>query len=794
MALKFKQFKLQRFCSSLLLISLFVVMLFYSCSGSTVNSCFSTPLENIDFKNNVPAHDFSDISVAIELYDSVRIIFMNNISLVSKPLSIPSGKNIVLTSSESEYSLIGENGESTIVVAAGGALWLDGIIVTHNSDEFGRGVDNYGKLVLVSGAIFGNTIHDNGGGVHNYKGSMFKMSGGIVSNNVAVSGGGVYSVNEFVLSDGVISNNVAVSGGGGLWVGGELVMCGGVISNNTVIDVGGFGGGVYAKKAVMEDGVICNNTVMEGFGGGVYLYGAGDYSGFIMFDGVIFNNVACEGGGVYSVNEFVLSDGVISNNVAVSGGGGLWVGGELVMCGGVISNNTSTFGGGIYCHGSYLLSHMASGGIIANNTAYVSGGGVWLSEDCFRSFSVSSDVVFLNNFAGGGAYSLQPQHKAVYEAMIECTSWSAFLTHGYNNYDISYTFGSQLEFFSVTVEYYPHLRVEGFYFETAKVPINAYAYATDELRHQVFNGWMSDEVEFEDRASVSTSFIMPSKDVIVVASWKPQYFISYVLNGGVNAADNPTVYTMEVQPRTIANPSMAGYGFLGWTVRYANGSSGQVLPVRQYTILPGTFGDIVLTAHWIRLEVEPTRYYQVTYNANGAIEGTVPVDIKGPHVSGSVVLVLGQGSLAWEGYTFRGWATTPGGEVKYVEGSAFSLFKDTELFAVWSPNEEATTTQHTTSSLLNKVEVVLETQNTAEGLFQDKPPTDTAMINDQAPNDPTFTPSENPLSTKAKDNSSPSDREETATTLNLHNVALATIIVGLIMCIVSMLCYKRGKN
>ena len=879
MMLKFEKFQFKpRHCLG---ITFFVVLLmvslfsFYSVSALNIDS--SSSLESIDF-TDVKVSNFDSLLSAISTYSSpVRIILGNNITLGSDSLAIPSGKIVKLTSIASEFALIGADDKSVIVVEAGGELWLDGIIVTHKNGDFGRGVENSGSLYLVNGVIFGNTIIDNGGGVYNYEGGQFTMMGGAIANNTATNGGGIYILREEVES----------------------------LRGRTVID----------------------------------------------------------------------------------------------------------------------------GGVIANNTATQNGGGIWISEQQLGDLSVGADGVFYNNYAGNGAYNIQPIHKEIYSENIGCTSWSAFLTQGYNNYDISYTQGNPLRLFSVAIHYRNAMMVQGVYFETAKISINAYNRTLEYNRHLTFDSWLSADVEFEDKTSASTTFIMPSKnvlatttwryteynieyvlgvggvnhednpntytiqglpytiyhpsradyvfhswdimlhnthivtltatdgqnyvtfrhnsfltesdnaDVVFVARWSPiqydimynlkggtnspnnpvtytiesntitlenptregydfiawtptnsipkgstddkeftavwsaavvynivynlngginvqgnptvytvesgfpiiieapsktgytflgwtatsegesnsgpylhyvvegvvgdieltanwgqQYAINYVLNGGVNAAGNPTAYATEEPAKRIFEPSMTGYGFLGWTVRYANGSSGQVLPVRQYTILPGTFGDIVLTAHWIRLEVEPTRYYQVTYNANGAIEGTVPVDIKGPHVSGSVVLVLGQGSLAWEGYTFRGWATTPGGEVKYVGGSAFSLFKDTELFAVWSPNEEVTITQHTTSALLNKVEVVLETQNTAEGLFQDKPPTDTAMINDQAPNDPTVTSSEIPFSTKAKDNSSPSDREETATTLNLHNVALATIIVGLIMCIVSMLCYKRGKN
>ena len=1009
MMLKFEKFQFKpRHCLG---ITFFVVLLmvslfsFYSVSALNIDS--SSSLESIDF-TDVKVSNFDSLLSAISTYSSpVRIILGNNITLGSDSLAIPSGKIVKLTSIASEFALIGADDKSVIVVEAGGELWLDGIIVTHKNGDFGRGVENSGSLYLVNGVIFGNTIIDNGGGVYNYEGGQFTMMGGAIANNTATNGGGIYNA----VNDGT----------------GDVIfkLTGGIIANNTATNGGGIYNYDFSVFYLMGTGTIANNTAV--YGGGVY----NEYD-FHLETGSITGNTAEYGGGVYNTAIFNLCNyGVVANNTATNGGG-IYSEYTILMSDGVIANNTATNGGGIYILREEVESlrgrTVIDGGVIANNTATQNGGGIWISEQQLGDLSVGADGAFYNNYAGNGAYNIQPIHKEIYSENIGCTSWSAFLTQGYNNYDISYTQGNPLRLFSVAIHYRNAMMVQGVYFETAKISINAYNRTLEYNRHLTFDSWLSADVEFEDKTSASTTFIMPSKnvlatttwryteynieyvlgvggvnhednpntytiqglpytiyhpsradyvfhswdimlhnthivtltatdgqnyvtfrhnsfltesdnaDVVFVARWSPiqydimynlkggtnspnnpvtytiesntitlenptregydfiawtptnsipkgstgdkeftavwsaavvynivynlngginvqgnptvytvesgfpiiieapsktgytflgwtatsegesnsgpylhyvvegvvgdieltanwgqQYAINYVLNGGVNAAGNPTAYATEEPAKRIFEPSMTGYGFLGWTVRYANGS-GHVLPVRQYEILSGTFGDIVLTAHWIRLEVEPTRYYQVTYNANGAIEGTVPVDVRGPHVSGSVVLVLGQGSLAWEGYTFRGWATTPEGEVKYVGGSAFSLFKDTELFAVWSPNEEVTTTQHTTSTLSNKAEAVLETQNTEGGLFQDKPLTDTVMTDDHTQNDTVVTSSEAALFTKANNNPSSSDREETVTTLNIHSIALVTIIVGLIICIVSRLCCKRGKN
>ncbi|MCL2173514.1 MAG: InlB B-repeat-containing protein, partial [Candidatus Bathyarchaeota archaeon] len=73
------------------------------------------------------------------------------------------------------------------------------------------------------------------------------------------------------------------------------------------------------------------------------------------------------------------------------------------------------------------------------------------------------------------------------------------------------------------------------------------------------------------------------------------YTINYVLNGGVNAAVNPTTYNASVLPLSIANPSRSGYAFMNWQATFANGSS----TVLQNGVIPtGTTGNVTLTATW----------------------------------------------------------------------------------------------------------------------------------------------------------------------------------------------------
>lgn len=89
-------------------------------------------------------------------------------------------------------------------------------------------------------------------------------------------------------------------------------------------------------------------------------------------------------------------------------------------------------------------------------------------------------------------------------------------------------------------------------------------------------------------------FIMPDYNVTVTAEFEAiQYTISYVLDGGVNAAGNPAEYTAE-DSFALEEPTKSGYTFTGWTY-------GDVtVPVKSVSIASGTMGDLSFTAHWTK--------------------------------------------------------------------------------------------------------------------------------------------------------------------------------------------------
>lgn len=77
--------------------------------------------------------------------------------------------------------------------------------------------------------------------------------------------------------------------------------------------------------------------------------------------------------------------------------------------------------------------------------------------------------------------------------------------------------------------------------------------------------------------------------------------------------------------------------------------------------------------------------YEVTYNANGADSGEVPID-SNKYLFEDTVTVLGTGTLARTGYTFQGWNTQADGNgTTRMPDSTFTMPADNvTLYAIWA--------------------------------------------------------------------------------------------------------------
>ena len=132
----------------------------------------------------------------------------------------------------------------------------------------------------------------------------------------------------------------------------------------------------------------------------------------------------------------------------------------------------------------------------------------------------------------------------------------------------------------------------------------------------------------------------PEKNTEYTAVWVKEgdYTITYELNGGTNAPENPAGYNVETETVTLKDPVKTGYTFEGW---YKDGGfTGEAVT----EITQGSTGDMTLYAKWVK-----EGDYTITYvNVEGATnENPASYNVE----TGTITLK----DPVKPGYTFGGW-------------------------------------------------------------------------------------------------------------------------------------------
>ena len=134
----------------------------------------------------------------------------------------------------------------------------------------------------------------------------------------------------------------------------------------------------------------------------------------------------------------------------------------------------------------------------------------------------------------------------------------------------------------------------------------------------------------------------PEKDTEYTAVWikEGDYIITYELNGGTNAEENPPSYNVETGTITLKAPLKTGYTFAGW---YEDAEfSTHVTEITQ-----GSIGNITLYAKWGLLN------YTITYELTGgtnAPENPASYNVE----TGTITLK----NPTKDKYDFKGWYRT----------------------------------------------------------------------------------------------------------------------------------------
>lgn len=182
-----------------------------------------------------------------------------------------------------------------------------------------------------------------------------------------------------------------------------------------------------------------------------------------------------------------------------------------------------------------------------------------------------------------------------------------------------------------------------------------------EIVGYAFDGWkLEDGTDFD----IDTTKI--TDDTTIVPKFiKNGYTISYELNGGTLAEENPSTYTMESDDINLNNPTKTGYTFKGWSGTGLTGDTNTSV-----TIAQGSSGDRSYTANYT------ANTYYVKFNNNGG-SGSM----SNQTMTYDTISNLTANNFTRTGYKFTGWNTE-------ADGNGISYSDKEEVSNLTATNEE----------------------------------------------------------------------------------------------------------
>lgn len=200
-----------------------------------------------------------------------------------------------------------------------------------------------------------------------------------------------------------------------------------------------------------------------------------------------------------------------------------------------------------------------------------------------------------------------------------------------------------------------------------------------------FEGWSTDASATESQYNKGASF-SANENTTLYAVWTPiDYSITYNLNGGKVATENPISYNTETNTFTLNNPTRDGYNFTGWT-----GTNGTT-PSTTITITKGSGGNRTYTANW------NNKIFTITLdNQSANTSGTTKAYLKynnGWYSNlGATTQITAITKPTKAGHTFKGYYTQENGQGDCIinsdgtpQSNIFTL-SNTTIYAHWTIN------------------------------------------------------------------------------------------------------------
>ncbi|MGN0437101.1 MAG: InlB B-repeat-containing protein [Lachnospiraceae bacterium] len=162
-----------------------------------------------------------------------------------------------------------------------------------------------------------------------------------------------------------------------------------------------------------------------------------------------------------------------------------------------------------------------------------------------------------------------------------------------------------------------------------------------------FLGWYTDDT-YKTKITKIVKGTRGNK--VLYAAWKKNvYSINYVLNNGINSAENPASYTVTSPTIVFKNPTRKGFAFKGW---YTDADfTNKVAGIRS-----GSIGNRTYYAKWVKQK------YTITYNLDGGVNNILN---PASYNVTTDTIVLKNPTKA--GYTFAGWYKDSDFQVRVTE-------------------------------------------------------------------------------------------------------------------------------
>lgn len=191
----------------------------------------------------------------------------------------------------------------------------------------------------------------------------------------------------------------------------------------------------------------------------------------------------------------------------------------------------------------------------------------------------------------------------------------------------------------------------------------------------VFTGWTGTDLEVP-----TINVVIPTNSI--GAREYTANFEKIVYNVTFIDGENQTVIPADYNELVTApEASKAGYTFLGWFEENAN---------EAFDLTKGILANTTLTAKYA------ANNYTIVFDSNAQGEDVVEGTMNNQAFTYDKEQALTQNTYTSNSYNFKGWSTTPNGEVEYTDGEIINLVTENNaivtVYAVWESKQPVNVT------------------------------------------------------------------------------------------------------